>query len=490
MKKYLFYFLVGSQNLYGEETLRQVNRNAEIMVKGFNSSPVIPCTVLFKPCLKTSAEVYAAVEQANNDPNCAGVICWMHTFSPSKMWIAGLSALNKPYLHVDTQFNRDIPWDSIDMDFMNLNQSAHGDREHGYIAARLGLKRKVIAGHWQNEEFNREIGSWMRAAVGAVESKRLKIMRISDNMREVAVTEGDKIEAQIKLGWQVDHYGIGDLVETLNEVTEEETDRKMDEYRSYYTLDTDDIEAVRYQAKVQVAIKKMMDKGGYGAFHTNFEDLHGLKQLPGLASQDLSRLGYGFAAEGDWKTAGLSRTMKLMAGGLNGGTAFMEDYTYHFEPGNEMILGAHMLEVCPCLAAEKPKIQVHPLGIGGKEPPARAVFEAKTGKAIVVSLVDMGNRLRMIVNKIECVKQPKAMPKLPVAGVLWKPEPSLKTSAEAWILAGGAHHSVLSFDISAEQMADFAEMTGIEFILIDEKTEIPAFRRELFYNDVARKVMD
>lgn len=299
-----------------------------------------------------------------------------------KMWIAGLSALNKPYLHVDTQFNRDIPWDSIDMDFMNLNQSAHGDREHGYIAARLGLKRKVIAGHWQNEEFNREIGSWMRAAVGAVESKRLKIMRISDNMREVAVTEGDKIEAQIKLGWQVDHYGIGDLVETLNEVTEEETDRKMDEYRRYYTMDTDNIEAVRYQAKIQVAIKKMMDKGGYGAFHTNFEDLHGLKQLPGLASQDLSRLGYGFAAEGDWKTAGLSRTMKLMAGGLNGGTAFMEDYTYHFEPGNEMILGAHMLEVCPCLAAEKPKIQVHPLGIGGKEPPHGRFSKPRRGRLL------------------------------------------------------------------------------------------------------------
>ena len=488
MKQYVFYFIVGSQYLYGEDTLNQVNEDARIMVDGLNNNPSIPCAVVYKPCVKTSDEIFAAISEANNNPNCAGVITWMHTFSPSKMWIAGLSALQKPYLHVDTQFNRDIPWDEIDMNFMNLNQSAHGDREHGYIAARMRLPRKVIAGHWQNEDFTGEVGAWMRSAVGAVESKRLRVLRISDNMRDVAVTEGDKIEAQLKLGWQVDHYGVGDIADVADQVTEAEIDAQMAEYETYYRMDTDDIESVRYQARLETAIKKFLEKGSFGAFHTNFQDLHGLKQLPGLASQDLSRQGYGFAAEGDWKTAGLARTMKLMAQGLSGGTAFMEDYTYHFEPGNEMILGAHMLEVCPSLAAEQPKIQVHPLGIGGKEPPARAVFKAKAGKAIVVSLVDMGNRLRMIVNDIECVEQPQAMPKLPVAGVLWKPEPSLKISAEAWILAGGAHHSVLSFDLTAQQMADFAEITGIEFIHINKDTNISDFRKELFFNDIAWRV--
>ena len=483
MKRYLFYFIVGSQHLYGENTLRQVNEDARKIVEGLNENANIPCTIVYKPCVKTSAEISAVIREANRDPGCTGVITWMHTFSPSKMWIAGLSALQKPYLHINTQFNRDIPWNQIDMDFMNLNQSAHGDREHGYIAARMRLPRKVIAGHWQNEEFTAETGAWMRAAVGAAEGKRLRVMRISDNMRDVAVTEGDKIEAQLKLGWQVDHYGVGDVVDAADKVTDDEIDAQMTAYRAFYKFDTDDIDTVRYQARLEIAIKRMLDDGGYSAFHTNFQDLHGLKQLPGLAAQDLSRLGYGFAAEGDWKTAGLARTMKLIAYRLNGGTAFMEDYTYHFEPGNEMVLGAHMLEVCPTLAAEQPAIQVQPLGIGGKEPPARAVFKAKAGKAIVVSLVDMGNRLRMIVNDITCVEQPFDMPKLPVAGVLWKPEPNLKTSAEAWILAGGAHHSVLSFDITAQQMADYAEITGIEFIHIGKDTQIPAFRRELLYND-------
>ncbi len=488
MKQYKFYFIVGSQYLYGDETLKQVNNDAELMAEGLNASPAIPCTVVYKPCVKTSEEIFSVINEANTNPDCAGVITWMHTFSPSKMWISGLSALQKPYLHVNTQFNRDIPWDKIDMDFMNLNQSAHGDREHGYIAARMRLPRKVIAGHWQDEAFIAETGAWMRSAVGAVESKRLRVLRISDNMRDVAVTEGDKIEAQLKLGWQVDHYGIGDIAEAVNAVTEEQIDVQMSAYRELYTIDTDDTAAVRYQAGIEIALKSFMEKGGFGAFHTNFQDLSGLKQLPGLAAQDLSRQGYGFAAEGDWKTAALARVMKLMAQGLTGGTAFMEDYTYHFEPGNEMILGAHMLEVCPSLAAEKPSIQVHPLGIGGKEPPARAVFKAKAGKAIVVSLVDMGNRLRMIVNDIECVKQPADMPKLPVAGILWKPAPSLKISAEAWILAGGAHHSVLSFDLTAQQMADFAEITGIEFIHIGKDTAIPDFRKELFYNDAAWRV--
>ena len=374
------------------------------------------------------------------------------------------------------------------MDFMNLNQSAHGDREHGYIAARMRLKQKVVAGYWKDETFQNKMGVWMRAAVGAAESRKLRVLRISDNMRNVAVTDGDKIEAQIKLGWQVDHYGVGDIIKLVDAVTEDEIDAQMAEYNKYYEMDTDNIDSVRYQAREEVAIKKFLDKEGFGAFHTNFEDLQGLRQLPGLASQDLMRQGYGFGAEGDWKVAAMTRIMKQMAEGLQGGTAFMEDYTYHFEPGNEMLLGSHMLEVCPTVAANKPKIQVHPLGIGDREDPARLVFKAQTGNAIVVTLVDMGDRLRMIVNDVECKEQVNEMPKLPVAGVLWKPLPCLQTSAEAWIYAGGAHHSVLSYSLTAEHMRDFAEIMGIEFVYINKDTEINSFRKELFYNDVAYKL--
>ena len=399
-----------------------------------------------------------------------------------------MSILSKPYLHINTQFNRDIPWDSIDMDFMNLNQSAHGDREHGYIAARMRLPRKVVAGHWEDELFQQKVGRWMRSAVGAIESRKLRVLRISDNMRNVAVTDGDKIEAQIKLGWQVDHYGVGDIIRMTEAVTESEIDAQMAEYEKYYTMDTDNIDAVRYQAREEVAIQKFMEQEGFGAFQTNFEDLQGLRQLPGLAAQDLMRQGYGFGAEGDWKIAALTRVMKLMAEGLDGGTAFMEDYTYHFEPGNEMLLGAHMLEVCPTIAAERPKIQVHPLGIGDREDPARLVFKSQPGSAIVTTLVDMGDRLRMIVNDVECKEQLHDMPKLPVAGVLWAPKPCLQTSAEAWIYAGGAHHSVLSYALTPDIMRDFAEITGIEFLHIDQNTDIESFCKELFYNDVAYKV--
>ena len=413
---------------------------------------------------------------------------WMHTFSPAKMWINALKALSKPMLHLHTQYNERLPYDSIDMDFMNLNQSAHGDREHGYIAARMRLKQKVVAGYWKDETFQNKMGVWMRAAVGAAESRKLRVLRISDNMRNVAVTDGDKIEAQIKLGWQVDHYGVGDIIKLVDAVTEDEIDAQMAEYNKYYEMDTDNIDSVRYQAREEVAIKKFLDKEGFGAFHTNFEDLQGLRQLPGLASQDLMRQGYGFGAEGDWKVAAMTRIMKQLAEGLQGGTAFMEDYTYHFEPGNEMLLGSHMLEVCPTVAANKPKIQVHPLGIGDREDPARLVFKAQTGNAIVVTLVDMGDRLRMIVNDVECKEQVNEMPKLPVAGVLWKPLPCLQTSAEAWIYAGGAHHSVLSYSLTAEHMRDFAEIMGIEFVYINKDTEINSFRKELFYNDVAYKL--
>lgn len=488
MQDYSFWLLVGTQYLYGEDTFVDINAHAQAIASALTNSKYVPCKVVAKPCLKNAAEITDVITQANADPACAGVITWMHTFSPSKMWIRGLNILSKPYLHINTQFNRDIPWDSIDMDFMNLNQSAHGDREHGYIAARMRLPRKVVAGHWEDELFQQKVGRWMRSAVGAIESRKLRVLRISDNMRNVAVTDGDKIEAQIKLGWQVDHYGVGDIIRMTEAVTESEIDAQMAEYEKYYTMDTDNIDAVRYQAREEVAIQKFMEQEGFGAFQTNFEDLQGLRQLPGLAAQDLMRQGYGFGAEGDWKLAALTRVMKLMAEGLDGGTAFMEDYTYHFEPGNEMLLGAHMLEVCPTIAAERPKIQVHPLGIGDREDPARLVFKSQPGPAIVTTLVDMGDRLRMIVNDVECKEQLHDMPKLPVAGVLWAPKPCLQTSAEAWIYAGGAHHSVLSYALTPDIMRDFAEITGIEFLHIDQNTDIESFRKELFYNDVAYKV--
>lgn len=483
IKDYEFWFVVGTQFLYGEDIFETINAHAKEMCSAWSKK--LPCRVAFMPCVKTSAEILDVMRQANRDEKCAGVITWMHTFSPSKAWIAGFNALEKPYLHVNTQYNRDIPWNEIDMDFMNLNQSAHGDREHGYIASRMRLKRKVIAGYWQDEAFQAKMECWMRAAVGAAESRKLRVLRISDNMRNVAVTDGDKIEAQIKLGWQVDHYGVGDIIKEVQAVTDDEIDAQMAEYEQLYEMDTDNIAAVRYQAREEVSLKKFLEKGNFGAFHTNFEDLQQLRQLPGLAAQDLMRQGYGFGAEGDWKVAAMVRVMKSMAEGLEGGTVFMEDYTYHFEPENEMLLGSHMLEVCPTCAAETPKIQVHPLGIGDREDPARLVFKAQTGKGIVVTLVDMGDRLRMICNDVECREQINDMPKLPVAGVLWKPLPCLQTSAEAWIYAGGAHHSVLSYSLTADNMRDFAEIMGIEFVHINENTEINEFRKELFYNDVA-----
>lgn len=486
IKDYEFWFVVGTQFLYGEDIFETINSHAFEMCEEWSKK--MPCAIKAVPCVKTSSEILDVMRKANSDEKCAGVITWMHTFSPSKAWIAGFSELKKPFLHVNTQYNRDIPWNEIDMDFMNLNQSAHGDREHGYITARMRLKRKVIAGYWKDEAFQKKMEVWMRAAVGAAESRKVHVLRISDNMRNVAVTDGDKIEAQIKLGWQVDHYGVCDVIREVENVTEAEIDEQMAEYEKYYTMDTDNIDAVRYQAKEEVGIKKFLEKHNFNAFHTNFEDLQALKQLPGLASQDLMRQGYGFGAEGDWKVAAMLRVMKCMAEGLDGGTVFMEDYTYHFEPGNEMLLGSHMLEVCPTCAAERPKIQVHPLGIGDREDPARLVFKAQTGKGIVVTLVDMGDRLRMICNDVECKEQVNDMPKLPVAGVLWKPLPCLQTSAEAWIYAGGAHHSVLSYSLTADNMRDFAEIMGIEFVHINENTEINEFRKELFYNDVAYKL--
>ncbi|MDF1495672.1 L-arabinose isomerase [Caproiciproducens sp. CPB-2] len=488
LKKYEFWFVVGSQDLYGEDVLKTVDQHSKIMVDGWNADPSIPCTLVFKPVVRNSDEIYKVITEANNAPRCAGIITWMHTFSPSKMWIRGFSVLQKPLLHINTQFNRDIPWESIDMDFMNLNQSAHGDREHGFILARMRIPQKVISGYWKDAGMRDHMGRWMRAAAGAFESRRLRVLRISDNMREVAVTDGDKVEAHIKFGWQVDHYGVGDIIRMVEAVTEKEIDAQMEQYAEVYDMATDDLEAVRYQAREEVALRKFMEEEKFGAFHTNFQDLQELRQLPGLAAQDLMRLGYGFAGEGDWKTAALCRIMKLMTADCTGGTAFMEDYTYNFDPECGMNMGAHMLEVCPSVAAERPKIKVVPLGIGDREDPARLTFKAKSGPAVLATIIDMGDRFRMIVNDVECQEQIHEMPNLPVAAVLWKPLPSLETSAEAWIYAGGAHHSVISYSLTAEELRDFAEIMEIEFVHIGRETEINELRKELTWNDLIWKL--
>ena len=479
VKNYKFWFCTGSQDLYGDECLANVAAHSKEIVAKLNESGKLPFEVVWKPTLITNELIRKTFNEANTDDECAGVIVWCHTFSPAKSWILGLKELRKPLLHLHTQYNEEIPYDSIDMDFMNLNQSAHGDREHGYIHARMRKKVKVIAGYWKDEQFQNKMGIWMRAAIGASESRKLRVLRISDNMRNVAVTDGDKIEAQIKLGWQVDHYGVGDIIKYVNAVTDDEIDAQMQVYKNNYEFDTDNIDSVRYQAREEVAIKKFLDENGFGAFHTNFEDLQELRQLPGLAAQDLMRQGYGFGAEGDWKVAAMTRIMKLMAEGMIGGTAFMEDYTYHFEPGNEMLLGSHMLEVCPTIAANKPKIQVHPLGIGDREDPARLDFKAQTGNAIVVTLVDMGDRLRKIVNDVECKEQVNDMPKLPVARVMWKLKPDFATGSAAWIYAGGAHHAVVSTALTADDIRLFAKMTGTELVVINDKTELNAFEQQL-----------
>ena len=488
MKQYQFWLVAGTQTLYGEQVIRQVARDAQELADSLNGDSLIPGSVVFKGAMLDSDSIEDFILQANADRSCAGVITWMHTFSPSKMWIHGLSRLQKPYLHFNTQHFRDIPWDSIDMDYMNLHQSAHGDREHGFIGARLRLPRKVLAGHKSDENVRRRMGIWMRAAIGVSESRKLKVCRFGDNMRDVAVTEGDKVEAEIKLGWGVNGWGIGDLIQMIDAVTEDETDEKMQEYRQNYTMETDDIDAVRYQAKMEVGLSRFLREGGFGAFTDTFQDLQELRQLPGIAVQNLMKNGYGFGGEGDWKVAALARVMKLMARGLPGGTAFMEDYSYHMDPDNEGILGAHMLEVDPDIAADKPRIVVHPLGIGGREDPARLIFATGEGDAICVSLVDMGGRMRMIVNDVKACGPFQNMPKLPVAQVMWKPLPDLSTSAEAWIQAGGAHHTVLSYQLTAEHMRDFCDILGIEFVHINAKTRVPELMKELALNDMMWKL--
>lgn len=486
---YNFWFVVGSQDLYGQEVLDTVAKRAEEMAKEMSKS--LPYSLIYKVTAMSNSQITDIVKEANYDDTCAGIITWCHTFSPSKMWINGFANLQKPYCHFATQYNLEIPNEEIDMDFMNLNQAAHGDREHGFIGARLRMKRKIIAGYWKNEAVLKRLGDWMKVAVGVAFSKKLKVMRFGDNMREVAVTEGDKVEIQAKLGWQVNTWAVGDLVKVFNEVSDKEVEELFNEYKEKYEINTDNIDAIKYQAKEEIAIKKMLDENGCKAFADTFQDLYGLDQLPGLAAQDLMAKGYGFGGEGDWKVAAMQAILKVMGKDENGASAFMEDYTYNLKEGKEYSLGAHMLEVCPSVADPlvKPKIETHHLGIGmNKEDPARLVFEGKAGKAIVASLIDMGGRLRLIVQDIECVKPIYEMPNLPVARVMWKAMPNLTDGVECWITAGGAHHTVLSYDVSAEQLKDFANIMDIEFIHINKDTNVESLEKELFLNDLAWKL--
>lgn len=490
LKNLEVWFVTGSQHLYGPETLKQVAKDSQEIAKSFDKSKEIPVKVVYKPVLTTPDEILKLFIEANSSTNCIGIITWCHTFSPSKMWINGLKVLSKPLLHLHTQYNRDIPWSEIDMDFMNLNQSAHGDREHGFIMSRMRINRKVVVGHWKETDVKERIGVWSRAAAGWHDMKSMKIARFGDNMREVAVTEGDKVEAQIQFGLSVNGFGIGDLVKVVNDVSKKEIDQLVKEYLSIYDVPKEGKVGgkyhanIRYQACLEIGIRRFLEKGGFKGFTTTFEDLYGLDQLPGLAVQRLMNDGYGFGAEGDWKHAAMVRLMKVMGTGLKGGTSFMEDYTYHLDPKGMKILGAHMLEVCPSISDGKIKLEVHPLGIGNKNDPARLVFNVPKGPAVCLSFVDMGNRFRMIANNVDCVVPNSSLPKLPVARALWVPQPNLKVGAAAWILAGGAHHTAFSQSVTAECIEDFCEMAGIEYININNDTKIADFKNTLRWNEM------
>lgn len=491
-RNYEFWFCTGSQDLYGQETLDHVAEHSKRIVEGLNNEGELPYKLVWKPTLITNETIRQTFNDANNDPNCAGVITWMHTFSPAKSWILGLKELRKPLLHFHTQFNEEIPYDTIDMDFMNENQSAHGDREFGHMVTRMGIERKIVVGHWQDFRAQKEIAEWMAAAVGAVESSHIRICRFADNMNNVAVTEGDKVEAQMKFGWEVDGYNVNDLVEYVDAVSDADTDILMEEYRKRYDFmlegrdENEFLQHLRVQAQIEIGMKRFLDERGYNAVVTHFDSLGGLKQLPGLAIQRLMQQGYGFGAEGDWKTAGLLRLVKIMTQSNPDakGSSFMEDYTYNFVKGKEGILEAHMLEVCPSIADGKPAVREKPLSMGNREDPARLVFTAKKGSGIAMSLIDLGTRFRLIINKVDVKKTEKPMPNLPVATAFWTPHPGLKTGAAAWILAGGAHHTVFTYDLTAEQMVEWADQMGIESIVIDENTRLPELKKELRWNEV------
>ena len=490
MKAKQLWFVTGSQHLYGPEVLRQVADDSKVIAEALSAAEQIPVKIIFKSVVTTAEEIRAVCLETNNAPDCIGLITWMHTFSPAKMWIAGLKALNKPFVHLHTQFNRDIPWESIDMDFMNLNQSAHGDREFGFIVSRMHLNRKVIVGHWKETGVQEELGAWARAALAWDDAQHLKIARFGDNMREVAVTEGNKVSAQIKFGYSVNGYSLGELAAYVNQVSAAEIDRMVAGYCDHYTVQKDlqpggaRNDGLREAAKIEVGLRAFLEEGGFKAFTTTFENLNGLLQLPGLSVQRLMADGYGFGAEGDWKTAALVRAMKVMAQGISGGTSFMEDYTYHFEPGNQMVLGAHMLEVCASIADGKPRLEMHPLGIGGKEDPPRLVFNVSAKPVLNATMIDLGDRFRMLVNEVDVVDPAKDLPKLPVARVVWKPLPNLKVAAGAWILAGGAHHTCFSQVVKLEHLEDFARIADIEMLVINKDTDIKAFQKELRWNEV------
>ncbi|MDR3218741.1 MAG: L-arabinose isomerase [Dysgonamonadaceae bacterium] len=487
------WFVTGAQLLYGGDAVIAVDAHSTEIVKGLNASGKLPLKVVYKGTVNSSPEVEATFKNANIDKKCAGIITWMHTFSPAKMWIKGLQNYNKPLLHLHTQFNKQIPWSEIDMDFMNLNQSAHGDREFGHIVSRMRRNRKVVVGHWADEKAQERIAVWMRVCAAWADAQDLILVRFGDNMNHVAVTDGDRLEAEMKLGYHVDYYGIGDLAAVQKSVTEAETDALVAEYESLYTFaDTckkgaKDYGQVRHAARIEIALRRFLKEKGSKAFTTNFNALHDLDQLPGLACQRLMAEGYGFGAEGDWKTAALMRTMWVMAKGLPGGTSFLEDYTYHFNGEQSAILQAHMLEVSPEITTQKPRLEVHPLGIGGKADPARLVFTAHAGAGLAATIVDMGNRFRMIVNNVDVIEPEQALPKLPVASALWIPQPNLEIGAAAWILAGGTHHTAFSYALTNEYLEDYADIADIELLTIDKNTTINNFKFELKVNEVYYK---
>ena len=493
MKNYKFWFCTGSQDLYGDECLEHVAEHSRIIVDRLNASGVLPYEVVWKPTLLTNAMIRQTFNEANADDTCAGVITWMHTFSPAKSWILGLQEFRKPLLHLHTQFNREIPYDAIDMDFMNENQAAHGDREYGHIVSRMKIERKVIVGFWDDKDVQERIASWMRTAIGVIESSHIRVMRIADNMRNVAVTEGDKVEAQIKFGWEVDAYPVNEIAEEVKAVSQADTEALVEEYYDKYEILLEGRDAAEFrkhvavQAQIEIGFERFLEEKNYQAIVTHFGDLGSLQQLPGLAIQRLMEKGYAFGGEGDWKTAAMVRLMKIMTQGKKDakGTSFMEDYTYNLVPGKEGILQAHMLEVCPTIADGPISIKCQPLSMGDREDPARLVFTSKTGKGIATSLIDLGDRFRLIINDVNCKKVEKPMPKLPVATAFWTPEPNLQTGAEAWILAGGAHHTAFSYDLTAEQMGDWAAAMGIEAVYIDKDTNIRNLKNELRWNEAA-----
>ncbi len=484
------WFITGSQNLYGEETLKQVAQNSQVITKALHEADNMPVNIVFKPIAKSTEEITALCADANNSKNCIGIITWMHTFSPAKMWINGLKKLQKPLLHLHTQFNRDIPWGDIDMDFMNLNQSAHGDREFGFMVSRMRLERKVVVGHWQDPNVILQIAKWARVAAGWNDWQTARFVRFGDNMRYVAVTDGDKVEAELKFGFSCNTHGIGDLVNVIKQTTDAEIDTLIQEYEdSYRVMETlrkggDQHSSLREAARIEIGMRRFLQDGNYKGFSDTFEDLYGMEQLPGIAVQRLMNEGYGFAGEGDWKTAALVRAMKVMATGLQGGNSFMEDYTYHFEPHDEMVLGSHMLEICPSIADNKPSCEIHPLGIGGKADPVRLVFNVAGGAALNASLIDMGNRFRLLVNTVTAVSPKRDLPKLPVARVLWKPHPNMNDALAAWIYAGGAHHTGYSQNLTADQFEDFAAMAGIEYVQIDNSTRLSELKNQLRWSEV------